>query len=171
MSIHDDHPFIPPADERNAPRRLRGRLPAPVTLWTAGTDDEAAAWTVSSLLIADGEPAEIAGLLKTETDLLDLAFASGRVAISLLGWEHRLLADAAAELAPAPGGIFRLAEFTETEWGPVVTGTSWCGVRLRPGSEPMGWNVLVRGVIEYIELTEETTLGVLRGRYRNWPHT
>lgn len=169
MTIHSDHPFIPPPHERNQARRLRGRLPAPVTLWTAIGDDGPAAWTVSSLLVVDGEPPEVAGLLKEATDLYDAALSSGRVAVTVLGDEHRHLADAAAELAPAPGGIWRLAEFTDTEWGPVVAGRSWFGARIGGTPEPIGWNVLARGAIEHIHLTDGHTLGVLRGRYRSWP--
>nr|NLD40788.1 flavin reductase [Actinomycetales bacterium] len=174
MTIHSDHPFIPPPHERNQARRLRGRLPAPVTLWTAIGEDGPAAWTVSSLLVADGEPPEVAGLLKESTDLYDAALASRRAAVTLLGEEHRHLADAAAELAPAPGGIWRLAEFAQTEWGPVLAGRSWFGVRIVGTPELIGWNVLARGVIERIEIMDGSargsdTLGVLRGRYRNWP--
>jgi len=169
VTIHSDHPFVPPPHERNPIRRLRGRLPAPVTLWTALGSEGPAAWTVSSLMVVDGEPPEAAGLLKESTDLLDSALESGRVAVSLLQTEHRLLADAAAEIAPAPGGIWRLTDFTQTDFGPVVTGCTWFGLRITGEPSPIGWNVLVRGVINHVELAEGDTLGVLRGRYREWP--
>lgn len=168
MTIHSEHPFVPPPHERNQARRLRGRLPAPVTLWTAVGEEGRAAWTVSSVFVVDGEPPEVVGLLKESTDLFDAAMDTGRVAVTLLGDEHRHLADAAAGMAPAPGGIWRLADFIDTEWGPVVSGRTWFGVRIRGDSQSVGWNELVRGTIEHIEILDGDTLGVLRGRYRDW---
>ena len=47
-------------------RRLRGRLAAPVTLWTAPGP---AGLTVSSTLVADGEPGRLLGLIDEECDL------------------------------------------------------------------------------------------------------
>ena len=51
--IHDTDPFAVPAAERSPMRRLRGRLPAAVTLWTAyGAADRPAGLTVSSKILA-----------------------------------------------------------------------------------------------------------------------
>ena len=38
MTIHGDHPFLPPADGRDPLRRWRGRMPAPVSVWTTELD-------------------------------------------------------------------------------------------------------------------------------------
>src|SRR6478609_3176433 len=51
VSIHSEHPFLPPEGERDPLRRFRGRMPQPVTLWCAGDEARRAGWTVSSLLV------------------------------------------------------------------------------------------------------------------------
>ena len=115
MTIHREHPFATPEGDRRPVRRLRGRLPLPVTVWTSAYGGRRAGWTVSSMMVADGEPAEILGLVDAESDLADLIEESGTVAVSLLGWGDRGLAEVFAGLAPAPGGPFRTgAAWTDT---------------------------------------------------------
>ena len=142
MTISSEHPFLPPESDRSPVRRLRGRLPSPVTVWTAGAADGRAGLTVSSLLVADGQPGFVAGVLDPLSELWDALRASGSAVVNLLGWQHRQLADAFGYVAPAPGGPFRLAAWTETEWGPALAGapagpaagsatgpeSSWAGV-------------------------------------------
>ena len=170
MTIHSSHPFLPADGERNQVRRLRGRLPLPVSLWTAVDDGRPVGWTVSSMMVADGEPAQVLGLVDEDSDLADAARRSRTVAISLLGGPHRALADAFAGLAPAPGGVFRLGSWTDTPWGPVLDdAVGWVGARLLPG-EPghAGWALLVRATVERVEVVDEPAdgiLGHLRGRY------
>ncbi|GAA2102343.1 hypothetical protein GCM10009841_18710 [Microlunatus panaciterrae] len=171
MTIHSSHPFLPPEDEREPLRRLRGRMPAPVTVWTSADADRRAGWTVSSVLFADGSPAELVGLVDEDSDLWELASETRVLAVSLLGWRHRGLADAFAGMAPAPGGPFRLANWTSTDWGPVLSDTSgWLGARLLDGDpDHAGWGLLVRARIERVELGEvdpDGALAHLRGRYR-----
>src|SRR5690606_31595901 len=122
---------------------------------------------VSSTLVADGDPGHVLGLVDEETALWDAAQASGRFAIAILPWEHRNLADAFAGVAPAPGGPFRLAQWRETDWGPVPTrATTWAGARIAETRE-VGWSLLVDGVLEHIELGDEPDpLIHRRGRYR-----
>jgi 3-hydroxy-9,10-secoandrosta-1,3,5(10)-triene-9,17-dione monooxygenase reductase component len=117
VTIHSQHPFLPPESDRDPLRRFRGRMAQPVTLWCAGASGSRAGWTVSSMLVADGDPPEVLGLLDEEADLAQLVGATGAVAISLLRWEHRMLAEAFAGLAPAPGGPFKLSTWRETPWG------------------------------------------------------
>jgi hypothetical protein len=47
-----DTPFAVPPERRSPARRLRGRLVAPVTVWTAGHPPGGAGLTVSSVLVA-----------------------------------------------------------------------------------------------------------------------
>ena len=55
--IHEgEHPFHPPEGERDPVRRMRGRLAAPVTIITAGDDVGRSGLTVSSLMLAEGDP-------------------------------------------------------------------------------------------------------------------
>jgi flavin reductase (DIM6/NTAB) family NADH-FMN oxidoreductase RutF len=170
VTIHSEHPFLPPEGERSPVRRLRGRMASPVTVWTAELDGRRAGWTVSSLLLADGQPAELLGLLDEDSDLADTILQTRTLAVSLLAGQHRGLADAFAGLAPAPGGAFRLGTWRDTDWGPVLAdGAGWLGVRLVEG-EPQhaGWTLLVRAQVEHVALGEAGTdvLAHLRGRYR-----
>lgn len=170
MTIHTGHPFATAEPERDPLRRFRGRLPLPVTVWTTAYEEARAGWTVSSMLVAPGEPAELVGLLDEDSDLAELLARSSTVAVSLLGPSHRQLADAFAGLAPAPGGPFRLGSWTETPWGPVLKGAvGWLGARLpRQSSDRAGWALLVRGEIEQVQVdVGSEVLGYLRGRYQS----
>ena len=169
MSIHSEHPFLPPDSDRDPLRRFRGRLAQPVTLWCAQDGTSRAGWTVSSLLVADGDPVEILGLIDEESDLADLAEQTGRVAVSLLRWDHRNLADAFAGLTPAPGGPFRLAEWQQTTWGPVLTDAAgWLGVELTDTSSHLGWGRAFRGRCAevHVDPLALDVLSHLRGRYQ-----
>lgn len=174
MTIHTEHPFATPEGDRQPLRRLRGRLPLPVTVWTSTAGGRRAGWTVSSMMVADGEPAEVLGLVDPDSDLVDLLAESRTVAVSLLGWEHRALGDVFAGLAPAPGGPFRTgAAWTDTAWGPVLASApGWLGARLSPDTPDAGWSRLVRGQIEHVQVPAApagAALAYLRGRYRALP--
>lgn len=164
--IHHTDPFATPEDARSPVRRLRGRLPAPVTLWTAiAPDRERAGLTVSSTLVVDGEPGRLVGLLDEESELWAAAAAAGRFAVAPLSPADRQLADRFAGVLPAPGGLFQGYDWTETPYGPVRAGT-WAGCRL-DGSRPLGWGLLVEATIERIEFGEDAApLVYHRGRYR-----
>ena len=60
------------------------------------------------------------GLIDEESALADILAEATTVTVNLLGWDQRALADAFAGVAPAPGGPFALAGWTDTEWGPVL---------------------------------------------------
>jgi 3-hydroxy-9,10-secoandrosta-1,3,5(10)-triene-9,17-dione monooxygenase reductase component len=168
VTIHSDHPFLPPEHERSPVRRLRGRLTAGVTLWTA-PGDRPAGLTVSSMLVADGEPGRVVALIDPDSDLFAALARSRTFAVSWLTYHDRSLADAFAGVAPAPGGPFRLAQWQDTQWGPVLdTATTWAGCRLAEEQpREVGWALLVEGVLEHIELGEEqaSPLTHRRGRY------
>jgi 3-hydroxy-9,10-secoandrosta-1,3,5(10)-triene-9,17-dione monooxygenase reductase component len=165
VTIHSEDPFATPEGERTAVRRLRGRLAATVTLWTAPGP---VGLTVSSVLVADGEPGRVLGLIDDESELWPAIEAAGAFAVELLGSDDRQLADRFAGLLPAPGGLFRDPIWTDTEFGPVRTGAvTWAGCRLE-GADPCGWGLLVRGVLETVQLgVGEGPLMYHRGRYRN----
>lgn len=169
MTIHSDHPFVPAERDRDPLRRFRGRLPAPVTLWTTGGGGARAGLTVSSMLVADGNPARVLALVDEDSALADALEPDGAVAVSVLSWEHRALADAFAGTSPAPGGAFRLGGWSETEWGPVLDGvTSWMGARLIDEPRHSGWALLLEAVVEHIEIGADPAepLAHVRGRYR-----
>jgi flavin reductase (DIM6/NTAB) family NADH-FMN oxidoreductase RutF len=169
VTIHTDHPFLDPESGRDPVRRFRGRLGGAVTLWTAGGAGGAgrAGLTVSSLMVANGEPARLLALLDPDADLTEVLASTGRASVSLLAWPHRDLADAFAGVAPAPGGAFRLAEWEETAWGPRLAGApAWAGVALESTAE-VGWSALVTCRVEEVVVGDDTPpLVHRRGRYQ-----
>ncbi len=167
MTIHSEHPFSDPDPDRDPARRLRGRLGGAVTLWTTGTGPGRAGLTVSSVLVAHGDPARILGLLDPEADLVRALESTGTAVVALLGWPHRDLADAFAGVAPAPGGPFRMGTWEDSEWGPVLQGVpAWAGIRIDGPPTEVGWSLLVEGVVEYVAILEDAEpLVHRRGRY------
>lgn len=172
MTIHSSHPFDSPDADRDPARQLRGRVGATVSLWTAGTGRDRAGLTVSSYLIAAGEPSRIVAVLHPESDLLEQLEETGTAVVALLDWRHRELADVFAGLMPAPGGPFRTGEWQDTEWGPRLAGlTTWAGVRLEAGAtRDVGWSRLVEAAIEHVEVGDDAEpLVHRRGRYQRPP--
>ncbi|TIC80949.1 flavin reductase [Nocardioides sp. GY 10127] len=182
MTIHSTHPF---ADAEPDPvRRFRGRLGGSVTLWCAGTGATRAGLTVTSLLVANGEPPRVVAVLDPDADLTLELQDAGLAAVSLLAWRHRQLAEVFAGLAPSPGGPFRAAEFTDTAWGPRPLRTlGWAGLRLESTRE-LGWSLEVTCLLEHAEVEdagpemtggpdgagpESAGLAHRRGRYLGWP--
>ncbi len=175
MSIHAEHPFLTPEPDRDPVRRARGRLSAPVTVWTAGSGRARAGLTVSSMMIAEGDPAEVIGLINPDSALAETMLQTATVAVSVLGGRDRLVADVFAGVSPSPGGPFRSGRWSDSDWGPVLDGApAWIGARLLAG-EPAraGWGYLVRARVETVRLVDLTeadrALGYLRGRYRFLP--
>ena len=76
MTIHTEHPFDTPDEDRDQVRRLRGRVGGTVSLWTSGAGIERAGLTVSSYLVATGDPGRVVGLLHPDADLLDAVCAA-----------------------------------------------------------------------------------------------
>lgn len=186
--IHYRDPFASAATERSPVRRLRGRLAAPVTLWTVGTTGPAApasgadpagpahgaavplaGLTVSSTVLVDGEPPRLIGLLDEESQLWEVLQEAHRFAVTPLGPSHRQLADRFAGLMPAPGGPFKGEDWRFTGHGPVLAAaTSWAGCRL-DDARPFGWSMLIEATVESVTVGDEPDAGPLihyRGRYR-----
>jgi flavin reductase (DIM6/NTAB) family NADH-FMN oxidoreductase RutF len=165
VTIHAGHPF---RDADPDPlRRFRGRVGGSVSLWTSGDQSDRAGLTVTSFLVAAGEEGRILGLLDPDADLTERLVVSGRAVVQLLTGQHQTLADVFAATAPAPGGMFRQAEFEETAWGPrLVTASTWAGVRLER-KQPVGWSTLVTTVVEHVDVEDgDEPLLHRRGRYQ-----
>jgi flavin reductase (DIM6/NTAB) family NADH-FMN oxidoreductase RutF len=174
VTIHSEHPFSLPEDQRDSARRLRGRLGGTVTLLTAGDGSDRAGLTVSSVMLALGEPAHVLALVDPDSDLADRVAETGAAVLQVLDWRHRDLAEAFAGVAPAPGGPFRMARWEQTAWGPRLDGcAAWAGLRVvdaGPGGAgeavEVGWSRLLDGVVEEVALAEEADpLLHRRGRY------
>lgn len=163
MTIHAGHPFPTPDDPV---RRLRGRLGGQVTLWTAGQAGDRVGLTVSSVMVAAGEPPRLLGLVDPDSDLAEGLAETGRAVVQLLSWDHRHLAEAFAGTAPAPGGPFSQAVFEETAWGPRLSDAgTWAGVRVEDARE-VGWSLLVTAVIKELAVgDDDAPLVHRRGRW------
>ena len=141
MTIHSGHPFADP--EPDPVRRLRGRVGGVVSLWTAGSGRGRAGLTVTSLMVAGGEPGRVLALLDPDADLTAALAETGRAVVQLLSWRHRQLAEAFAGTAPAPGGAFRSGEFADTPAGPrLADADTWVEVALEDVRD-VGWSRLV----------------------------
>jgi flavin reductase (DIM6/NTAB) family NADH-FMN oxidoreductase RutF len=162
--IHSTDPFATPEQDRSPVRRLRGRLATAVTVWTAPGP---AGLTVSSMLVADGEPGRVLGLVDAESDFYDAVLTAGRFAIVPLHEGEQQLADRFAGLMPAPGGLFAGGDWTDTEYGPVPTdGRTWAGCRL-DADRPYAWSKLLEGTLATIHLADGAApLIHFRGRYQ-----
>lgn len=137
-----------------------------MTVWTCGSGTERSGLTVSSVLVADGEPGQVLGLIDEDSDFWEAEPQTW--VVNVLGVKHRFLADAFAGTAPAPGGPFTLGTWQDSPWGPVLADTAgWIGVR-RSALEPrhVGWGLLVEGTVEHIEVGDADAMVHLRGRYR-----
>ncbi len=166
MTIHSTDPFADAV--RDPVRRFRGRLGGVVSLWTAGQGAERSGLTMSSFMVANGEPAHILGLVDPDSDLAESAAATGAVVVQLLEWRHRDLAEVFAGRMPAPGGAFQGGDWQQTEWGPVLASASaWAGGRLvEAGPAAVGWSLLLDVTVEQVWLGESTApLVHRRGRY------
>jgi flavin reductase (DIM6/NTAB) family NADH-FMN oxidoreductase RutF len=131
VTIHHSHPFAVGENDRKPLRRFRGRMASPVSIWAAAAGGQRAGWTLSSFLVADGDPGEVIGLIDEESPLADVLTQTATLTVNLPGWRQRKLADAFAGVAPAPGGPFTLAAWRDTDWGPVLDGSlGWIGARL-----------------------------------------
>jgi flavin reductase (DIM6/NTAB) family NADH-FMN oxidoreductase RutF len=165
VTIHSEHPFAP-ADP-DPVRRLRGRLGGAVTLWTSGSVEATrAGLTVSSVMVAGGEPGRLLGLLDPDAALSDVLAGTRRCVVHLLEWEHRDLAEAFAGQLPAPGGPFRMGEWEQTAYGPrLLSARSWATCEL-DSTETVGWSDLAVVRLEEVVVHDEVQpLQHRRGRY------
>jgi flavin reductase (DIM6/NTAB) family NADH-FMN oxidoreductase RutF len=164
MTIHSSHPF---ASAPDPVRRFRGRIGGAVSLWTAGDGASRAGLTVSSVMVANGDPARVLGLLDPDSQLSDVLTRTGLGVVQLLEWRDRDLADAFGGVGPAPGGAFTLGTWVQTTHGPALADRTHALVRLESTAE-VGWSTLATAVIEDVVVLEDhQPLEHRRGRYRD----
>jgi len=164
-SIHDEHPFATPAELRDPARRLRGRLTAGVAVFTAGTLPRATGLTVSSLLVAQGNPDRILALVDEET--ADDIATAGRFVVHVLAEGQQAISDRFAGLRPSPGGLFHNLDVRQTDYGPVLEVARNRAFCTWERAEEIGYHTFLVGVIEKIEVEDlGAPLVYYRGRYR-----
>jgi flavin reductase (DIM6/NTAB) family NADH-FMN oxidoreductase RutF len=79
---------------------VRGRLVAPVTLWTAGHPPGWAGLTVSSDLVAEGEPARPLGLIDPISAFWEAMQKTRAFVVHVLAVGNRALAERFSEVRP-----------------------------------------------------------------------
>jgi 3-hydroxy-9,10-secoandrosta-1,3,5(10)-triene-9,17-dione monooxygenase reductase component len=168
IRIGDQPPFAVPPDRRDPARRLRGRLVAPVTIWTAGRLPGGAGLTVSSVLVVEGQPAHLLGLIDPTSALWEAVQDTDAFVVQVLAAGDRALAERFSEVRPPIRGPFQGLGVADSPWGPVLAGDRpWAACRL-VGSTPVGYGELVDGQIERLELPElKDPLAYLQGAYRS----
>lgn len=165
--VHEEHPFETPADQRDPARRFRGRLAAPVTVVTSGSGQHRTGLTVSSLVVAEGEPSRIYFLLGSTTDLFYGLEETGKFVVHVLGGDDHALADVFAGLRPSPGGRFADLAVEQSDWGPVLTNVSTRAYCTYEGGDEETFFIVAEGKIDKLELADmEDPLVYFRGKYR-----
>ena len=164
MTIHHEHPFLDPPASRDALRQFRGRLPAPVTVVATGDGAARVGLTVSSLVIVPGEPGNLVVMVDPDSDLATALEPDRLLTVSVLGPNDTYLAEAFAGLAPAPGGLFRLGKWTQTDWGPVLEGSTWLAATVTDLHQ-LGRTLQVTARVENVDLSRTGVLVHQRGRY------
>ena len=165
--VHEDHPFETPADQRDPARRFRGRMAAPVTIVTSGSGDHRTGLTVSSLMVAEGDPSRIYFLLGSTTDLFYGLEETGKFVVHVLESGDSALADIFAGLRPSPGGRFTNVAVEQSEWGPVLTDIETRAYCTFEGGDEETFFIVAEGRIDKLELSGlEDPLVYFRGAYR-----
>lgn len=166
MTIHSDHPFVPADRDKDAFRRLRGRLPAPVTVLAAGDGRSRSGLTVSSIVLVDGPEPSVVALVDPDSDLGEALAVGGRGTVSVLGVGDDFLAEVFAGLAPAPGGMFTVGTWVDSDWGPRLAERSWCGFTVTEVRE-VGWSLQITATVDEVGVVDATGVAHARGRFHD----
>lgn len=163
--IHDENPFASTTDD--PVRRFRGRLAAGVCVVTSGTPAHRTGLTVSSIMVIEGQPPTLVAVVGPNSDLYDIASASGSFVVHQCGEGDLGLADVFAGVRPSPGGSFAGLTVLDTRWGPVIDSLPTRAFCSEAEIEPLGWSGLMRGKIDKVEIVGTSNpLVHYRGEYR-----
>ena len=172
MSIEDEFkrigsdPFELPLEKRDHIRRLRGRIPMPVTIWTAnGNKGRPEGITVSSILIGEGDPPSVLGLIAPDSSFWDAVRASKRFVVHVLDAGHVRIADQFA--LRYPGDPFEGLSVVDSDYGPVLSDVTTRSAITLMGFIEGGYSLLIRGSIDEVELDPNPMQPLIhyRGRY------
>lgn len=159
-------PFVTPIEAREPARRLRGRLALPVSVWTAERPGGSpVGLTVSSVLVADGAPPEVLGLVDPLSDFYEAAGQTGRFVLHVLTADHIRLAEKFAGRLPVDP--FEGEAVSATPWGPALQGALTRAACTLLASSDAGYSRLLRARIDEIVLDERATPPLVhyRGAY------
>ena len=156
-----------PVEDRDPARRLRGRLASPVTVITAGDGERRSGLTVSSLVVAEGEPSRVYFLLGGTTDLYYRLDETGKFVVHILEAGDEVTSDIFAGLRPSPGGRFAAVNVEQSEWGPVLTDIRTRAYCTFEGGDEESFFILAEGTIDKVDVSDVVDpLVYFRGRYR-----
>lgn len=164
--IHDDNPFVDDVDSRDPVRRFRGRLNAPVTIVTSGSEGERSGLTVSSLIVLEGAPGRVEAVIGPTSDLWDTMESYGRFVVHICTEAHRAMAGVFAGLRPSPGGIFAGLAVTQSDWGPVIDALENRAFCTYESRRELGYAGIVTATIDRVEVGDlGRPLAYFRGGY------
>lgn len=163
-SLHFGSPWADDPEQRDQVRRARGRMPLPVTVWLAATTEPdvlvpplyqaragTVGLTVSSLVVAPGQPGRLAGVVSPSTDFGDLLVTTPgtRFTVHLLAaGQRRLARHFAGDIPSPPGDLDVLA----TAFGPALAAVAdrvFCEL---VSCRPYGWSHLAEADVVGVEL-------------------
>ncbi len=90
---------------------------APVTVWTAGQLPGGAGLTVSSVLVAEGQPARLLGLIYPTSAFWEAVQETRGLVVQGLAAGDRALAERFSEVRPPIRGPFERLELAESSSG------------------------------------------------------
>jgi flavin reductase (DIM6/NTAB) family NADH-FMN oxidoreductase RutF len=140
-----------------------------VTVWTTHADATGPAGiTVASILVAEGQPAMILGLIDPLSAFADAVVDSCRFVVHVVAEAQAKLADQLAGRSPTALDRFDDLEVSQSPWGPVLhdlTTRAYCTVL---DATEAGESNLIRAAVDEIELsgTPPAPLVYVRGFYR-----
>ena len=124
--------------------------------------------TVSSVLLAQGQPGRLIGLIGPDSDLAEAIEQSGTFVVHLLAdrQEHRRLAQHFAGSLPADASVL---EVESSEHGPrLLSAPDQLACRVKD-LRPCGWSQLVEAEVEQARLGPPARpLLWYRGEFRRW---
>jgi 3-hydroxy-9,10-secoandrosta-1,3,5(10)-triene-9,17-dione monooxygenase reductase component len=138
----------------------------PVTVWTAYEGrDVAAGLTVSSVLVEEGDPPCVLGLVAPDSSLWDAVLSSKRFVVHVLDRGQTRVADQFA--LRYPGDPFDGTSNTPSEYGPVLNDIKTRSSCSLSGYLEGGYSLIIRGAIEAVTLDPNPTQPLIhyRGRY------
>ena len=148
------NPWADPPEARDPLRRLRGHLVLPVTVWLApsseGGGEALVGLTVSSVMLGQGEPPMLAGLVTPSSELADVLGAPpARFVVHVLGATHRRLAQHFAGDVPAPSEMLTAHP---SAYGPLLDEVSDRALCRAVSVTPFGWSLLVAAEIDEVQV-------------------
>ncbi|MGE0794348.1 MAG: flavin reductase family protein [Acidimicrobiia bacterium] len=163
-----DDPFAVPPEDRDPVRRFRGRLAAPVTAWTSGSEGgRRAAITVASIAVAEGALPGVVGLIDPLSDFWEVVADTKRFVVHVVPEGRHREADQLAGRSAVALDRFDGLDVSASAWGPVVESLTTRAYCTLLGVGELGDSLVVQGSIDELDLPDPPgdPLVLLRGAY------